>query len=349
MAFKIDVISKEELCIYLQKYSEELENGKVKLNIIVDKIDEIFYDLDEKKIISYCQKYFFEGSTVFFALLEKDINKYYFYLGDFGYKVTTCRLTNIVNDSKILLSENVVKNWLNELIKECNEIGDLTFRSFSSRGKYYRIYEGRPFDILNNYESIKALLSKGEISAQVLIGIYEKLPHIYYEIDNPVMRKECWLKINSNKVYSTIDLLINTTNCPSQILRKIVEAQFCNYKTKKGVFEHGNCPNDIKELLLLDSTFVKYLEEQNVVTKDNPIEEDKRCFIATVCYEDINHDSVLVLRKFRDEVLLRNKIGIVLVRFYYKLSIKVLPIIKSNEGIKKHVKYILDFIVLKIR
>jgi hypothetical protein len=54
----------------------------------------------------------------------------------------------------------------------------------------------------------------------------------------------------------------------------------------------------------------------------NPATQNKRegCFIATVCYEDYNHKSVVELRNFRDKVLLKSLIGNFLVNFYYSTS-----------------------------
>jgi hypothetical protein len=43
------------------------------------------------------------------------------------------------------------------------------------------------------------------------------------------------------------------------------------------------------------------------------------CFIATVCY-GADSDEVLVLKKFRDDFLLKYKIGEFFTDFYYKLS-----------------------------
>lgn len=44
------------------------------------------------------------------------------------------------------------------------------------------------------------------------------------------------------------------------------------------------------------------------------------CFIATAVYEDYDHPSVLVLRNFRDQVLLPTTFGKAFVRVYYALS-----------------------------
>ena len=44
------------------------------------------------------------------------------------------------------------------------------------------------------------------------------------------------------------------------------------------------------------------------------------CYIATACYHSYDHPSVLVLRKFRDDILLKNAFGRLFVKVYYKYS-----------------------------
>lgn len=44
------------------------------------------------------------------------------------------------------------------------------------------------------------------------------------------------------------------------------------------------------------------------------------CFIATVCYGDISSPEVLLLRRFREDILMRSGAGRTLVRGYYRVS-----------------------------
>ncbi len=55
------------------------------------------------------------------------------------------------------------------------------------------------------------------------------------------------------------------------------------------------------------------------------------CFIATCCYEDFNHDDVISLRKFRDNYLLNNFVGVFIIKFYYCVSPKIVPFLSSNR------------------
>jgi len=44
------------------------------------------------------------------------------------------------------------------------------------------------------------------------------------------------------------------------------------------------------------------------------------CFIATAVYGSSSQPEVLVFRRFRDEILIESKLGLLLVRFYYLIS-----------------------------
>ena len=44
------------------------------------------------------------------------------------------------------------------------------------------------------------------------------------------------------------------------------------------------------------------------------------CFIATACFGSYDHPFVKILRQFRDEFLLTNRVGNAFVRWYYKHS-----------------------------
>jgi hypothetical protein len=59
------------------------------------------------------------------------------------------------------------------------------------------------------------------------------------------------------------------------------------------------------------------------------------CFIATAVYGDYDHFVVKEFRRFRDETLLRTKIGGKIVKFYYSLSPLLVPMIKRSSFFKQ--------------
>ncbi|APC95235.1 cold shock domain-containing protein [Francisella tularensis subsp. novicida] len=66
------------------------------------------------------------------------------------------------------------------------------------------------------------------------------------------------------------------------------------------------------------------------------------CFIATSVYGDYEHPQVIVLRKFRDNYLLPNKIGKIFVKYYYKYSPRVAEYLNKKKFLSLVVRKILD-------
>jgi hypothetical protein len=76
-------------------------------------------------------------------------------------------------------------------------------------------------------------------------------------------------------------------------------------------------------------------------------EQEKKsgCFIATACYGSYTAPEVLVLRQFRDEVLLDSKAGRAFVRLYYTISPPIAKFIIKREKLKGCIRF---FIVSRI-
>ncbi len=73
---------------------------------------------------------------------------------------------------------------------------------------------------------------------------------------------------------------------------------------------------------------------------------DKRCFIATACYDDYNSEEVIVLRNFRDNKLQKSFVGKIFVRLYYQISPTLANFIYKHDGLKSFIRrHILDRIV----
>lgn len=71
------------------------------------------------------------------------------------------------------------------------------------------------------------------------------------------------------------------------------------------------------------------------------------CYIATMCYGNYDHPQVMVLRDFRDSVLLQHSWGKAFVRFYYRNSPNWVEQLKDKRLINKVIRKLLDkFIIL---
>lgn len=73
------------------------------------------------------------------------------------------------------------------------------------------------------------------------------------------------------------------------------------------------------------------------------------CFIATACYGDYDAAEVLILRRYRDNVLLKSKLGKIVVSIYYLVSPPLAKMIAKNNSVKNFIrKYLLSPIISKI-
>ncbi|HDP73461.1 MAG TPA: hypothetical protein ENN46_00685 [Candidatus Woesearchaeota archaeon] len=73
------------------------------------------------------------------------------------------------------------------------------------------------------------------------------------------------------------------------------------------------------------------------------------CFIATAAYGDKNTLEIQVLRKWRDDVLLRTPFGQALVNSYYSLSPPIAGYIRERDSCKKIVRALLKPIILILK
>ena len=69
------------------------------------------------------------------------------------------------------------------------------------------------------------------------------------------------------------------------------------------------------------------------------------CFIATAVYGDSEAPEVLVLRRFRDEELLRSAPGRRLTTMYYRLSPPIARALRAHPMAQRFVRRLLSFAV----
>ena len=69
------------------------------------------------------------------------------------------------------------------------------------------------------------------------------------------------------------------------------------------------------------------------------------CFIATATYGDEDHYKVRYLRKYRDEILSKTKIGSLLIDFYYLVSPFLAKIVKNISLLRLLSRIILNRII----
>jgi len=72
------------------------------------------------------------------------------------------------------------------------------------------------------------------------------------------------------------------------------------------------------------------------------------CYIATAVYGSYNSKEVVVLRRYRDEVLKNSSVGRTFIKIYYALSPPVANWLKSARFWNAVVKHILDQLVYRL-
>ncbi|MCZ8023293.1 MAG: hypothetical protein O9302_16130 [Cyclobacteriaceae bacterium] len=78
----------------------------------------------------------------------------------------------------------------------------------------------------------------------------------------------------------------------------------------------------------------------------NNVEYKSGCYIATVCYGNINSIEVIKLREFRDTKLSKSFLGRLFIKFYYTVSPSIAKRMVGNDTINKFVrKNILDLFI----
>jgi len=72
----------------------------------------------------------------------------------------------------------------------------------------------------------------------------------------------------------------------------------------------------------------------SLISKHSLKNRKEGCFIATACYGNYDAHEVMVLRKYRDEVLMRNLCGRWLIKLYYTVSPVIAGLIANSERAK---------------
>lgn len=107
----------------------------------------------------------------------------------------------------------------------------------------------------------------------------------------------------------------------------------------------------VNKLVLVEGLADKHYSDCKMIEKEildfkKFLDSQKRgCYIATMAYGDYNHENVIVLRKFRDNFLNKYFFGRIFIKVYYKLSPKLVVLLKGNERINSYIKKTLNLFV----
>lgn len=89
--------------------------------------------------------------------------------------------------------------------------------------------------------------------------------------------------------------------------------------------------------------------KRNTYTSTHKTNKSEGCYIATMVYGDYNHPKVMVLRRYRDEHLLRSFWGRCFVKIYYYLSPKAVKVLHNRKRINILIERWLDWYIKRKR
>ncbi len=111
-----------------------------------------------------------------------------------------------------------------------------------------------------------------------------------------------------------------------------------------------NSGYELKTEHISDSSKTTVTIKKNAVGQpDDSKKVSAKCFVATACYGDENHDALQTLRAFRDEVLQRHRAGRIFIATYYRFGPRAAEFISKTPRIRFFVRCILDRIVRDLR
>lgn len=95
--------------------------------------------------------------------------------------------------------------------------------------------------------------------------------------------------------------------------------------------------------------FINKIESDRKENETKKNNDNGACYIATAVYGDYNCPEVKVLRNFRDNYLLKYKVGKAFVNYYYKYSPNLVRKLKKYNTINRLVKRILSKVIRLLR
>lgn len=196
----------------------------------------------------------------------------------------------------------------------------------------------------------------------------EKCPHCGYQyvqwyvlkLDEDTRDWDYWIdKFNSESVSNYTPRVgvyridsrpaNNSENSTLMIYNVVEETGLRNYLESAYKLAPLEKKEHVKKILIenTEEAYPKVLQLKAELESKN-LEEQHWCYIATAVYGSYDAPETIVLRRFRDEQLLKNYFGRLFVKTYYSLSPPVARFLKDAKKLNYFVKLILNIIVKKL-
>ena len=105
---------------------------------------------------------------------------------------------------------------------------------------------------------------------------------------------------------------------------------------------YANNKNSLSSLKSQLVNVTPYSSVSRPVTKKPASSNSSGCYIATMAYGDYDHPKVVILRDFRDRLLIKSSAGRCFVKIYYLLSPKLVTILKDKRAINSLIRQSLN-------
>lgn len=218
-------------------------------------------------------------------------------------------------------------------LKACDFIGYTEEALIQTLGEPNQIDTGSNGNRYLIYDEIEVMFEISQSRGILICAVAPVRP-------DPTRLREGFYNLLGAKVGDTEDRVYQMWGNPS-----VVEGIELVYNTKLGTTSNGynfETRIAIKNGTLKDFSGVLFIQS----TKKSK----SGCFVATACYGDYNAAEVLVLRNYRDNVLLKTNLGRVAVDIYYLISPSIARLLDKSESLKAFIrKNFLAPIVSKIK
>jgi hypothetical protein len=166
----------------------------------------------------------------------------------------------------------------------------------------------------------------------------------------------------------TLTRFINTGLPALKSIKNINRSEYCkwsevfinvvlNYSILYG--NKANKPNyadvikvlgNVEDLPMPSDLEKRFNENYNILRSNNEQQKPSSggCYIATLVYGDYDSPEVLVLRRFRDNVLAKSIVGQLFIKFYYSTSPSLVKALKNRHFIQDGIRKILNAVVRRL-
>jgi len=233
---------------------------------------------------------------------------------------------------------------------------------WSIENKITKFHVDQVYKFLKNTKKYSKEFNSNNTFKTLAYNLYSSVYNSYLKLDYDKSKSgKIWDSFSENSINIIIDFIKTMELCyelyPDQNFLSVSINELSGYsKLKWIIIDNGQAINNqwvtaynidpikiresqIEIIKKEDSNYIPpeiYMPPTTTISKSN-----SKCFVATTCYGDYNHPSIRVLRRYRDEILLKNTYGRKFILFYYKHGPILSRFIEDNTLMKNVIRKLL--------